>query len=81
MSNYNGKKTLVSGTVKWFSEEKGYGFIAVPNRADVFVHWTGIAAADTSGRRNLEKGDQVEFFLELSKVTQRETATDVIRIG
>jgi cold shock protein len=72
---------ILRGTCKWFSPEKGYGFIAVPGRADIFVHWTGISEADHSGRRNLEKGWTVEFRLELSKVTQRETATDVIRVN
>lgn len=68
----------MTGTVKWFDVEKGYGFIAVPGRADVFVHWTGIAG---DGYRNLEKGDVVEFYLELSKVTSRETAAAVLKIG
>ncbi|HUP33224.1 MAG TPA: cold shock domain-containing protein [Gaiellaceae bacterium] len=47
------------GTVKWFSEEKGYGFIT-PDEAgpDLFVHYTGIA---DSGYRTLAEGARVEF--------------------
>lgn len=77
------KQQIQQGVVKWFSEEKGYGFIAMPNRKDdVFVHFTGIAGADAvTGKRNLAKGDQVEFFLEVSKITQRETAVEVVKVG
>jgi CspA family cold shock protein len=46
------------GTVKWFSDSKGYGFIQVDGRKDVFVHYSGI---DGSGRKTLSDGDEVEF--------------------
>src|SRR5439155_4308936 len=50
---------LVStGTVKWFSPEKGYGFITAEDGQDVFVHFSAIEGA---GYRNLEEGQQVEF--------------------
>lgn len=46
------------GTVKWFSAEKGYGFITPEDGADVFVHFSAI---QMNGYRKLEAGDQVEF--------------------
>lgn len=50
---------LVStGTVKWFSPEKGYGFITAEDGQDVFVHYSAIEGA---GYRNLEEGQPVEF--------------------
>ncbi len=50
----------VRGTVKWFSSQKGYGFIAVEGAEDVFVHYSDIVAAD-DGFRFLERGQEVEF--------------------
>ncbi len=47
-----------SGTVKWFSKEKGFGFITQEDGPDVFVHHTAI---EGSGFRALEEGDRVEF--------------------
>lgn len=49
---------LESGTVKWFNEEKGYGFIATPGGKDVFVHFTAI---NMEGRRSLLEGQKVTF--------------------
>lgn len=50
---------MAQGTVKWFSAEKGYGFIAIPGDAqEVFVHHTAI---DATGFRSLEEGQTVEF--------------------
>ncbi len=46
------------GTVKWFSSEKGYGFIARQDGPDLFVHQSDIQA---TGFRSLEEGQQVEF--------------------
>ena len=46
------------GTVKWFDNEKGYGFIECENGDDVFVHFTGI---QEEGFRSLEEGQVVEF--------------------
>jgi CspA family cold shock protein len=44
--------------VKWFSNEKGYGFISRPDGDDVFVHYTAIQG---EGYRSLTEGQQVEF--------------------
>mgnify|MGYP000459840196 FL=1 len=48
----------MNGVVKWFSAEKGYGFITPENGPDIFVHYTAIQGA---GYRKLEAGDRVEF--------------------
>lgn len=54
---------MAEGTVKWFNSEKGYGFIAVDNGADVFVHFSAI---QTKGYRELQEGQKVEFEIEES---------------
>jgi len=51
----------VTGTVKWFNGQKGYGFIARDGGEDVFVHYSAIQG---EGFRNLEEGDRVEFSIE-----------------
>ena len=51
----------VTGTVKWFNGQKGYGFIARDGGEDVFVHYSAI---EGQGFRNLEEGDRVEFSVE-----------------
>lgn len=51
----------VVGTVKWFNNTKGYGFISQEGGADVFVHHTAIQA---EGYRSLEEGQKVEFSIE-----------------
>ena len=51
---------MPTGTVKWFSAEKGFGFIARADAEDVFVHHTAI---DMPGFRNLQEGQAVEVEL------------------
>ena len=51
---------MTTGTVKWFSSEKGYGFISQEEGPDVFVHFSAIVG---TGYRNLEENQQVEFDL------------------
>ena len=48
----------VSGTVKWFNESKGYGFISQDSGPDVFAHFSAI---QSSGFRTLQEGQRVEF--------------------
>ena len=50
--------SLAQGTVKWFSNEKGYGFIEREGEDDVFVHFTAIAG---EGYKSLTEGQRVEF--------------------
>jgi cold shock protein len=49
---------VATGTVKWFSPEKGFGFISQADGPDVFVHFSAIAG---EGYKNLEENQQVEF--------------------
>ena len=49
------------GTVKWFNEAKGFGFIAPENGADVFAHYSEISG---SGFKTLAEGQEVEFEVE-----------------
>ena len=52
------KGKVAEGTVKWFSNEKGYGFISQPEGEDVFVHFSAI---ETDGYKSLQEGQAVEF--------------------
>jgi cold shock protein len=63
------------GTVKWFNDAKGFGFITREQGADVFVHHTAIQA---DGFRSLTEGDQVEF--EVTQGQKGLQATNVRRI-
>ncbi len=49
---------MATGTVKFFNDEKGFGFISRDDGDDVFVHFSNIVG---TGRRTLHDGDQVEF--------------------
>jgi CspA family cold shock protein len=51
----------VKGTVKWFNESKGYGFLSQPEGEDIFVHYTAIQG---NGFRTLKEGAEVEFNIE-----------------
>ncbi len=50
----------IVGTVKWFNDEKGYGFITREGERDVFVHFRAIAM---EGRKSLNEGQRVEFTI------------------
>jgi CspA family cold shock protein len=58
MVGRQGRYSLATGTVKWFSNEKGYGFLARPDGEDVFVHFSAVTG---DGYRTLTEGQEVEF--------------------
>jgi cold shock protein len=66
---------MAKGTVKWFNNQKGYGFITPENGNDVFVHHTAIQG---EGYKSLDEGQQVEFNIE--KGPKGEQATNVVKI-
>jgi len=66
---------MAKGTVKWFNNQKGYGFITPENGSDVFVHHTAIKG---DGYKSLEEGQKVEFDIE--KGPKGEQATNVVKI-
>ena len=51
----------VKGTVKWFNEAKGYGFLSQAEGEDIFVHYTAIQG---NGFRTLKEGQEVEFNVD-----------------
>jgi CspA family cold shock protein len=65
-----------SGTVKWFSAEKGYGFIKRGDGSDVFVHHSGISG---DGFKSLNEGEPVEF--EILEEPKGLKAYNVVRLG
>jgi len=66
----------VSGTVKWFSQEKGYGFLQREGAADVFVHYSAI---DGNGFKVLYEGEPVEF--DVIEEAKGPKAANVVRLN
>ena len=66
----------ITGVVKWFNDEKGYGFIQREGGPDVFVHHSAIKA---TGYRKLEEGERVEF--EITEGPKGPQASEVVRLG
>ena len=65
----------LKGTVKWFNNAKGFGFIGRDGGPDVFVHYTAITS---EGYKSLQEGDQVEFeIIEGQKGPQASNVTKV----
>ena len=52
---------MAEGTVKWFNEKKGYGFVVQEDGPDVFVHFSNI---NMNGFRTVKEGDRVTFDIE-----------------
>src|SRR5690606_1182901 len=65
-----------NGTVKWFSQEKGYGFLQREGGADVFVHYSAI---DGSGFKVLYEGEEVEF--DIIEEAKGPKAANVVRLN
>jgi CspA family cold shock protein len=68
-------RIMPSGTVKWFSDKKGYGFIEQEEGGDVFVHFSAIQA---EGFKTLSEGDRVNFDIE--EDARGLKATNVVRV-
>ena len=66
---------MANGTVKWFNDQKGFGFIEQQNGPDVFVHHTGINAI---GFKSLNEGDSVSFDIEQGQKGPAATNVTVI---
>ncbi|MBM4055539.1 MAG: cold-shock protein [Planctomycetes bacterium] len=66
---------MAKGTVKWFNDSKGFGFISQENGVDVFVHQTSIKS---EGFRTLAEGDKVEFDVITDQKGQK--ATNVVKV-
>ncbi|MGQ9731104.1 MAG: cold-shock protein [Candidatus Zipacnadales bacterium] len=68
---------MARGTVKWFNESKGYGFIARPDGEDVFVHYSAIVG---EGYRSLPEGAEVEFDVQQGEKGPRADNVVIIRM-
>jgi CspA family cold shock protein len=67
---------MAKGKVKWFNNQKGYGFITPESGKDVFVHYSAVQG---DGYKSLKEGDDVEF--EVENGPKGEQAKNVRRIG
>jgi len=66
---------MAKGTVKWFNNQKGYGFITPESGNDVFVHFSAITG---DGYKTLEEGMEVEF--DIQEGPKGQEATNVVKI-
>jgi cold shock protein len=66
---------MIQGSVKWFNADKGFGFIEVEGREDVFVHFSAIKG---EGYKTLDEGDRVSF--EITKGNRGDQAANVVKL-
>ena len=66
---------MSTGTVKWFNNQKGYGFISDAEGNDVFVHYTGL---NMEGYKTLEEGQEVKF--DVTEGTKGPQAVNVTKL-
>jgi len=66
---------MARGKVKWFSNQKGFGFITTDSGSDVFVHHSSIQG---EGYKSLDEGQEVEF--EIEKGPKGDQATKVVKL-
>jgi CspA family cold shock protein len=72
MLSFAKERTMATGTVKWFNDQKGFGFIQpTDGGADVFVH---ISAVERAGMRGLQEGQKVSFELERDRKSGKMSA-------
>ncbi|MEE9543778.1 MAG: cold-shock protein [Thermodesulfobacteriota bacterium] len=67
---------MARGTVKWFNDTKGFGFIQQESGEDVFVHYTAISG---EGFKTLKEGEEVEF--EVTEGPKGPQASNVVKAG
>jgi cold shock protein len=69
---------MATGTVKWFNETKGYGFIQPDNGGnDVFVH---ISTVERAGLRSLNEGQKISYEIEQDRRSGKESATNLQQV-
>jgi CspA family cold shock protein len=66
---------MLTGTVKWFNGEKGYGFISQDGGGDLFVHYSAIKG---EGYKTLEEGQKVEFKVETGQKGDQATEVQIV---